>query len=31
MKLIFCADKYEIFLQGDTIILDGRGKACLKY
>ena len=31
MKLIFCADKHQGFVQGDTIISDGNGKACLKY
>ena len=30
MKLIFCADKHQGFVQGDTIISDGNGKACLK-
>ena len=31
MKLIFCADKHQSFLQVDTIIFDGFGQACPKY
>ena len=31
MNLIFEADKHQSFLQADTIIIDRRDQACLKY
>ena len=31
MKLIFCADKGQSFLQVHTIIFDGRYQPCLNY
>ena len=31
MKLIFCMDKHQCFLQVDAIIFDGYGQASLEY